>query len=137
MQKTKLGITISGLAAAIYLTCLFGGYIPAIILTGYVLMVEENEWLRRNAVKAIVLMMIFSVLIYGINLIPNVINCFEDMARAFGVSVEERLITGIFAAVVDVVDILRTIVFLILGLKSLKMRTIIVPSAENIINKIM
>lgn len=55
----------------------------------------------------------------------------------FGVSVEERLITGIFAAVVDVVDILRTIVFLILGLKSLKMRTIIVPSAENIINKIM
>ena len=42
MQKTKLGITISGLAAAIYLTCLFGGYIPAIILTGYVLMVEEN-----------------------------------------------------------------------------------------------
>lgn len=87
MQKTKLGITISGLAAAIYLTCLFGGYIPAIILTGYVLMVEENEWLRRNAVKAIVLMMIFSVFIYGINLIPNVINCFEDMARAFGVSV--------------------------------------------------
>lgn len=70
MQKTKLGITISGLAAAIYLTCLFGGYIPAIILTGYVLMVEENEWLRRNAVKAIVLMMIFSVFIYGINLIP-------------------------------------------------------------------
>lgn len=137
MQKTKLGITISGLAAAIYLTCLFGGYIPGIILTGYVLMVEENEWLRRNAVKAIVLMMIFSVFIYGINLIPNVINCFEDMARAFGVSVEERLITGIFAAVVDVVDILRTIVFLILGLKSLKMRTIIVPSAENIINKIM
>lgn len=59
------------------------------------------------------------------------------MARAFGVSIEERLITGIFAAVVDVVDILRTIVFLILGLKSLKMRTIIVPSAENIINKIM
>lgn len=71
MQKTKLGITISGLAAAIYLTCLFGGYIPAIILTGYVLMVEENEWLRRNAVKAIVLMMIFSVFIYGINLQTN------------------------------------------------------------------
>ena len=137
MQKTRLGITIGGLAAAIYLTCLFGGYIPAIMLAGYVLIVEENEWLRRSAVKAIVLMMIFSFAIYGINLVPNVIDCFENLATAFGVSVNEHLVTGILAAAVNIVDIMRTIVFLILDVKSLKMGTIVVPSAENIINKIM
>ena len=53
MQKTKLGITIAMFAAAIYVVALGGGYVPAILLGGYVLLREENEWLKWNAVRAV------------------------------------------------------------------------------------
>lgn len=42
MQKTRLGISVGMLGAAIYLTGLFSGYLVAVLLTGYVLLFEEN-----------------------------------------------------------------------------------------------
>ena len=44
MQKTKLGISVGLLGAAIYFMGLFGGYLVAVLLAGYILMFEENEW---------------------------------------------------------------------------------------------
>ena len=43
------------LAAGIYFTGLFGGYLVAVLLTAYVLLVEDDEWLRRSSVKAVIL----------------------------------------------------------------------------------
>ena len=79
MQKTKLGISVGTLCAAIYFTGIFGGYFTAVFLAGYVLLVENNEWLRKNAVKAIVLMIIFSIVTAIINLIPDAISCVEHI----------------------------------------------------------
>ena len=50
MQKTRLGISVGMLGAAIYLTGLFSGYVVAVLMAGYVLLFEENSWLRRSAV---------------------------------------------------------------------------------------
>ena len=63
MQGTKLGISVGMLGAAIYFTGLFSGYIVPVLLVGYVLMFEENGWLRRSAVKAISLMVFFSFML--------------------------------------------------------------------------
>ena len=82
MQKTKLGISVGTLCAAIYFTGIFGGYFTAVFLAGYVLLVENNEWLRKNAVKAIVLMIIFSIVTAIINLIPDAISCVEHIMSA-------------------------------------------------------
>ena len=51
MQKTRLGISVGLLGAAIYFMGLFSGYLLAVLLAGYVLLFEENSWLRKNAVK--------------------------------------------------------------------------------------
>ena len=48
------------LGAAIYLTGLFSGYLVAVLIAGYVLLFEENGWLKRSAVKAVSLMVFFS-----------------------------------------------------------------------------
>ncbi len=53
VQKTKLGISVGLLGAAIYFMGLFSGYMVAVLLAGYVLLFEENEWLKKSAVKAI------------------------------------------------------------------------------------
>lgn len=65
MQKTRLGISVGLLGAAIYFMGLFSGYLLAVLLAGYVLLFEENSWLRKNAVKAMSVMAVFSLLIKG------------------------------------------------------------------------
>ena len=62
MQRTKIGISAGLLGAEIYFTGLFSGYLIPIILTFYVLWFEENGWLRRTAVKAVSVMILFSMI---------------------------------------------------------------------------
>ena len=69
MQKTKIGISAGCFGAVIYLAGVTGGLLLAVILIGYVLLVEENLWLRRCAVKAGALLFIFSMCILAIGLI--------------------------------------------------------------------
>ena len=66
MQKTKIGISAGCFGAVIYLAGVTGGLLLAAILIGYVLLVEENLWLRRCAVKAGALLFIFSMCILAI-----------------------------------------------------------------------
>ena len=54
MQKTRLGISVGMLGAAVYLTGLFSGYLVALLMAGYVLLCEENGWLKRSVIKAVV-----------------------------------------------------------------------------------
>lgn len=78
MQKTRLGISAGLLGAAIYFVGLFSGYLVAVVLTGYVLLFEENSWLRKSAVKAVFVMALFSLLITVLNLVPNAISFIND-----------------------------------------------------------
>jgi hypothetical protein len=99
MQKTRLGISVGMLGAAIYLTGLFSGYLAALLLTGYVLLFEENEWLKKSAVKAVALMMLFSFITVLINLIPNAMSCIDHIASMFGGSFHVGFISGLVSAV--------------------------------------
>ena len=60
MEKAKIGVSVGALAAMVYFSGICGGLLVAAILTGYILIAESNLWLRRSAVKAIVLMIVFS-----------------------------------------------------------------------------
>lgn len=135
MQKTKLGISVGTLCAAIYFTGIFGGYFTAVFLAGYVLLVENNEWLRKNAVKAIVLMIIFSIVTAIINLIPDAMSCVEHIMSAMGLVFSENCLSNLIAAITSVIDICQKLLFIILGTKALNQGTIHIPSVDRFINK--
>lgn len=71
MQKTKLGVTVGLLGAAVYFSALFASYIPVIMIAGYILLAEENEWLRKAVIKAVVLLMSIEVFLAIVSLIPD------------------------------------------------------------------
>lgn len=73
MEKTKLGIPVNVLGAAFYLLCVFGGYIPAILLAGYILIREEDENLRIAAVSGLGVMIGFSLLQLVWGLFPDLL----------------------------------------------------------------
>lgn len=62
MEKTKLGIPVHVLGAVFYLLCVFGGYIPAILIAGYILIRETDENLRTAAVTGVLVMLAFAAL---------------------------------------------------------------------------
>lgn len=137
MQKTKLGISVGLLGAAIYFTSLFSGYLVPVILTGYVLLFEENDWLRKNAVKAVSLTVFFSFIVVVINLIPNAISFINYIAAMFGGNVYIAFISNLVNAVTSAIDIIEKVLFIGLGLKALNQGSISVPVVDKLINKYM
>lgn len=137
MQKTKLGISVGLLGAAIYFTSLFSGYLVPVILTGYVLLFEENDWLRKNAVKAVALSVFFSFVVVVINLIPNAISFINYIASMFGGNVYIAFISNLVNAVTSAIDIIEKVLFIGLGLKALNQGSISFPVVDKLINKYM
>lgn len=135
MQKTKLGITVGALGAITYFVGLFSGYLIAIILAGYVLLFEENAWLKRSVVKAIVLMIFFSVLIAVINLIPDVIGFVEDISSVFNGYFTLVKVNQIITVLVSGIHIVEKVLFLGLGMKALSQGTIVIPFIDTKVSK--
>lgn len=135
MQKTKLGISVGLLGAVVFFAALFGGYTPVILLAGYILLREENEWLRRAAVKAVVLMVSFGFLLNLIGLIPDLLSWLGSVVSVFGGYFNYSVISSIVSVVTKAIDIIRTCLFLLLGVKAFNQGTITVPFADRIIEK--
>lgn len=137
MQKAKLGISVGLLGAAIYFTSLFSGYLVPVILTGYVLLFEENDWLRKNAVKAVSLTVFFSFVIVVINLIPNIISFINYIVSMFGGNFHIAFISNLVNAATSAIDIIEKVLFIGLGLKALNQGSISIPVVDKLINKYM
>lgn len=137
MQKTRLGISVGVLGAAIYFAGLFGGYLVAVVMAGYVLLFEGNEWLKKNAVKAVATMMLFSLLTVAINLIPNAVTFINNVAGIFGESFSIAPLTRVVSAITNILDIIEKVLFIGLGLKAINQGSITVPVVDKLINKYM
>lgn len=137
MQKTKLGISVGLLGAAIYFMGLFSGYLVAVLLTGYVLLFEENKWLKKTAVKAVALMVCFSFILVCINLISNTLSSANYGAMMFGGTFHIVFLSNLASAAAGFVDILQKLIFIGLGIKSFSQGTIKVPRIDSLINKHM
>lgn len=137
MQKTKLGISVGMLGAAIYFVGMFGGYVPAGLLVGYVLLCEQNEWLRRNAVKAMALMVLFSLASAIVYLIPDAIAVISDLASIFGGSFGILFLSKLVTALADILDLIRKLLFISLGLKALNQGSIAIGFVDGLLNQYM
>lgn len=137
MQKTKLGISVGLLGAILFMAAILEP-LAAIIIAGYILIAEENVWLRRTAVKSTVILIAFAALNVIIYLIPDFIGVIENLICIFKddyysgdfVSFINRLVSFISS----VFDYIKVILLALLALKSLKQSTIIIPAIDKFIN---
>lgn len=135
MQKTKLGVTVALFGAAIYFISLFGGYVPVIILGGYVLLMEENVWLKKAAVKSVAVLTMFALFSSLLNLIPGVISFVDDIFNIFGGYFTIGVVSAIVNMLTSALSLLRTLLFILLGLKALNQGDISVPGIDKLVNK--
>ena len=136
MEKAKIGVSVGALAAMVYFSGICGLLVAA-ILTGYILIAESNLWLRRSAVKAIILVIVFSIINIIVNLLPDGISAIESLAGMFRLSMNEFVISNLALFITKIVDIIKNLLFLALGISALKQRTIVVAPIERLVDKCM
>ena len=135
MQKTKLGITVGALGAITFFTGFFGGYLAAIVLAGYALSFEENAWLKRSVVKAVVLMVFFSVTVAIINVIPDLLEFVGNIASVFNGNFSIIKVNQVVNVVVSGLNLVEKVLFLGLGVKALSQGTIVIPFIDKKVSK--
>ena len=142
MQKSKLGISVGLLCAALYFSYLFGNILIPVAIVAYILIVEENIWLKKSAVKSLVIYAVLSIVLpYVINLIPDVLDVVDSLLNVFNVYLRNtqvfNIIYNIFDFFNNILYIVRRFAYIILGVLSLKQATIKLPVVDNFINKYM
>ena len=138
MEKTKLGISQGMLGAVVYFTAALLGYISIFILGGYILLVEKTEWLKKCVIKAVVLMLLYSLLSTVIGLIPQMFSFSSGEDALLGGYY--LYLTGaysIVAAILVALNFVRIGLFIALGIKALNEKTITIPVVDKLIDKYM
>lgn len=135
MQKTKFGITVGALGAITFFAGFFGGYLAAIVLAGYALLFEENAWLKRSVVKAVVLMVFFSVTVAIINVIPDLLEFVGNIASVFNGNFSIIKVNQIVNVLVSGLNLAEKVLFLGLGVKALSQGTIVIPFIDKKVSK--
>lgn len=135
MQKTRLGISAALLGAVVCFSGLFSGYLLVFLLTAYILLMEENVWLKKTAVMTVAVLMVFSLLNAVLGLIPDLISVISSIFNIFNGSFSIRILSSIISAARSVLGFLETLLLLGLGFKALNQGTIKIPMIDKLVDK--
>ena len=134
-MKSKLGISVGLFGAGIYLGNLVGGILVSILLLGYVLLFEENEWLKVSVIKATVLSMFFTFVTMVVELVPRTIGTIDNLMRIFDGDFTMQFLSRLTLFLNYGIGLLEMIVFLLLAVKALNQRTMNIPVVDGMIKK--
>lgn len=118
-MKTKLGISVSLMGALLYFGGLFGGYVVLALMVGYVLLKEEDLWLKRAALKSVLVCVSYSILYYVISLVPNLYSIFSSFLSIFDATMPGYFFVSLSNVLQTLLYIARTVILLLLGIMSL------------------
>lgn len=133
-MKTKLGISVGLLGATAYFLGLVGGYVPLVILVGYILLFESDRWLKVSGIKAVAVCIFFSVISVIVSLIPNAITLIDNVCRIFEGSFTLDAVTKIVNLVNTIITIAEKVVLLALAFSALNQKTFGFGVVDNLIN---
>lgn len=143
MEKSKLGIPVALMAAIICLLSYYGGYVIAGIVTGFVLLKEENLTLKRLAVKVITLLLAFSLINTVIYLIPNILSLVRSLIYVFDEYAysDNYFGNGGFSRFIDflssALSMVKMVLFLLLTVFAVMGKELKIPGLDNLLNKFL
>lgn len=132
MEKTKIGLPVNVVAAMVYLLFLFSGYTVGLLFLGYVVLCENDAWLRKTSVKALLVALSFSALSLVIGLLPDVVGLISSLLRIFTVYFYPEVVDSIFSFFGNIVSLLRTVVFVLLAVMAFKKKTVEIKALDKL-----
>lgn len=137
-MKTRLGISVGMAAAAVYFMGLLSNYTVLALAVGYILLIEPNPWLRKTAVKAFVVCLVFSLISTIFGFLPTAVNVLMDVLSIFEVNLGGfYVVHNLLGIVQTIISVIRTILLLVLGFMAFNQSTIPLGPIDNLIHKHM
>ena len=125
MEKTKLGISVALFSALTFL-CGYLGLTALVLVAGYILLREENAFLKKTAVSTIVLYLAFAALSICVGLLSNFFSLINFGSWMYG-TVLYTITSGITSTLSNLVDIAEKVVYGLLALFALLGKEVKVP----------
>ena len=116
-------MSVNLLSAIICLAPLTGGYVFLLGLVLYVLLMEKDEWLRKSAIKTLVVTFVFGVVSALINFVPNVIDVFDSIFRIFDKNFYIPYLQSILNVLSNIVYVLRVLILLAMSLMAFSQKS--------------
>jgi hypothetical protein len=118
VQKAKLGISMAIFGAGLYFMGLIS-IIPLVIAAGYVLLFEENSWLKKTAIKAVSIVVLFAIIYAGIGLLGNLSGVISDISALNDDPADLYDFNRVISLLRTLTTFAETIVLLIFGFQAL------------------
>jgi hypothetical protein len=135
VTNTKIGISAGLMAATAYFLGIVGGWVPVVLVAGYILVAETNEWLRTAAVKAVAICLFFSIVSTIVGLIPNTITIIGNIAAIFRQTFTIVEVTRLVTAFNSIWSFIERLLLLFLGFSALKHGTVGFGPVDGLIEK--
>ena len=133
-MKSKLGVSVALLGALPFILSLFGGYTPMILVVGYIFICEEDSWLKKTAIKAVVLTILFSLLYFVIGLLPDVLDLVSNLLGIFDVYFYPSKIHSIFSFFQTGLGFIENIVMLLFTVLALLKKSINIAPIDKLVD---
>ncbi len=142
MYKTKLGMSNCMAAGFIFLLALVTSFQtasiifawPFVLLVAFVLVKENDLWLKASAVKAVLVLLFFLLIPICFSFVDDIIsfiNFFLGLAKTAPINDG----FGIMNFLMNIFSIIEKVVLLVLALVAFKGKTIKLPVIDNLIRK--
>lgn len=136
MLKTKLGISIALVGAAMYFLGAIS-FTPAVLLAGYVLIVEQNEWLKRQAAKMIGVVVVFGVLSIAVGWIDDVVYMLGIIVRWFSKDTYLSVPANLTTLCQYIITLAKEVFLLMMGFMALGMKNVKLGVVDKQLDKFM
>lgn len=136
MQKTSLGISVGLLGGIICLLgAVFGLQWYFLAIVAFVLLKEQNEWLRRLVLKVVIILVSVSVLCLLVNYAFGVVFDIVHIGKDGAEMLDFAWITNISTYVTKYLRIIMDVVLVIIGIKAFSQKHTSIKAVDNLIAK--
>jgi len=135
IPRTKEGIRVSLIAAFAFICGYFGGYVPLLLILGYALLIEKNEYITSATIKSLMLSIVFSVFYKVLELPGDTFSVISSLLSTIGISVYFGAINSLLSILRTVCNWFEFLMFLMAALRALRYEEIKVPFVEDLYKK--
>lgn len=141
MTKTKFGLSTGLTAAIIFMLAIITEFVndqfifaaPFVALVAFVLLKEEDLWLKACAVKAVLIVIVFTLVPFLFSFINDFLYFLNFFLKFAGINIQDGF--DIMGFIKSIIYVFEKIFLILLALVALKGKTIKVPVIDNIIAK--
>lgn len=137
MLKTKMGVSIALVGAAMYFLGAIA-FTPAVLLAGAMLIMEDNQWVKRQAAKMIGVVIVFSLLGIAIGWIDDVVNVLNIIVHWFAKDAKYLSIPGNIESLLrTIIGAVEEVLLVVMGFMALKMKEIRFGVVDKLLDRFM